>query len=160
MTGDFNSLNSNAFTFNLLRIPETTFRCTSAEVPSISVPAPDQNSAASNQWFPGSATEFDELTVKFIVDENLNNYQEIYHWITQQRYGATTDGWQSASEKDKFLTSDGFLTTLTNNSNSNRVFYFKSLFPVSLGSLSFDTTDSPVPVTCFVTFRYSYFELR
>lgn len=155
---DFNTLSTNAFTFNLLRMPETTFRCTSAEVPSISVPAPDSNSAASNQWFPGSATEFDEMSVKFIVDENLLNYEEIYHWITQQRF-AKRGEWQSKSEKDTLLVSDGFLTTLTNNSNPNRVFYFRDMFPVALGSLSFDT-ENPSTATCFVTFRFSYFELR
>ena len=155
---DFNTLSTNAFTFNLLRMPETTFRCTSAEVPSISVPAPDANSAASNQWFPGSATEFDEMSVKFIVDENLLNYEEIYHWITQQRF-AKAGEWQSKSDKDTLLVSDGFLTTLTNNSNPNRVFYFRDMFPVALGSLSFDT-ENPTQATCFVTFRFSYFELR
>ena len=156
---DFNSLSTNAFTFNLLRMPETTFRCVSAEVPSISVPAPEQNSAAANQWFPGSATEFDQFSVKFIVDENLLNYQEIYHWITQQRYGIGAD-WQSKSEFDKLLVSDGFLTTLTNNSNPNKVFYFKDMFPVSLGSLAFDVEGGSAAITCFVTFRFSYFELR
>lgn len=159
MATDYNQLNSNAFTFNILRLPETTFRCTSAVVPTISVPAPDQNSGAANQWFPGSATEFDEFTVKFIVDENLLNYEEIYHWITQQRYGAAKE-WRSKSDNDQFLTSDGFLTTLTNNSNSNRVFYFKDLFPVVLGSLEFETTATPGVLTCDVGFRYSYFELR
>jgi hypothetical protein len=155
---DFNSLSTNAFTFNLLRIPETTFRCTSVEVPSITVPAPDSNSGSSNQWFPGSATEFDEMSVKFIVDENLKNYEEIYHWITQQRY-ANKDSWKSISDSDKLLVSDGFLTTLTNNSNPNRVFYFKDMFPTAVGSLSFDT-ENPTQVTCYVNFRFSYFELR
>lgn len=155
---DFNTLSTNAFTFNLLRIPETMFRCTSVEVPGISVPAPDQNSAAGNQWFPGTSTEFDEMSIKFIVDENLLNYEEIYHWITQQRF-AKNGEWKSISENDKLLVSDGFLTTLTNNSNPNRVFYFKNMFPVSLGSLSFDT-ENPTQSTCIATFRFSYFELR
>jgi hypothetical protein len=153
-----NFLQNNGFIFSLDRIPQTTFRVVACDVPSITVPAPEQGSAASSQFFPGSATEFDELSMDFLVDEDLKNYEEIYNWITQQRFA---ENYVPKNSREEKLVSDGTLATMSNASNVNRVFYFKDLFPVSLGNMHFDTSISqPEPVTCTVTFRYSYFVLR
>jgi hypothetical protein len=155
----FNHLQTNAFTFTLQRMQATTFRITSAEVPSITVPPPSTGTQGATQYHPGSFTEFDELSLRFIVDEDLQNYEEIYHWITQQRYAIGT-AYQPKSDAEKLLVSDGFLTTLTNKSNPNRTIYFKDMFPIALGSLAFNVQETPEPLTCWVTFRFSYFELR
>ena len=153
-----NLLQINGFTFTLDRIPQTTFRLTSCDLPEITVPAPEVSSGSGNQFFPGTANEFEPLTIEFLVDEDLKNYKEIYRWITQQKY--TTKEF-TPKEKEYFLVSDGALLTMTNSSNPNIAFNFKDLFPVSLGGLRFSTTvDQPTPVTCTATFRYSYFEIR
>lgn len=157
---DFNLLQTNSFTFNLLRSKETTFRVTSCSVPAVSVPPAEDGYGGGTQYFPGTFNEFDPVTLRFIVDEDLKNYEEIYRWITQQRYAIGSD-YIPKDESDKLLVSDGVLTTLTNNSRPNRAFYFKDMFPVELGSIDFDTTSGTTePVTCSVTFRYSYFTLK
>jgi len=158
-TYSYNFLQNNGFTFVLDRIPQTIFRVTACDVPSLSVPSPEQASGRSVQHFPGTANEFDQLTMEFMVDENLENYEELFRWITQNRF--TEQEFKLKSEKEIGLVSDGVLVTMSNASNPNRSFYFKDLFPISLGNLHFDTTVSqPEPVTCTVSFQYSYFELR
>lgn len=157
-TYSYNFLQNNGFTFLLERIPQTIFRVTSCDVPGLTVPTPETSSGRTTQYFPGTANEFDELVMEFIVDENLKNYEELYRWITQQRY--TDKEFVPKSEKENLLVSDGVLVTMTNASNPNRVFKFANMFPISLGNIHFDTTISePQPVTCTVTFKYSYFEL-
>ena len=153
----YNFLQNNGFIFNLERIPETTFRVVSCDLPMISVTPPQAGYPGASQYFPGNTTEFEELTMSFIVDENLLNYEEIYDWITQQRY--CTD-FIPTGDKDRLLVSDGTLVTMTNSSNPNRVFKFKDLFPISVGNLHFDTSiNQPEPVQCQVIFKYSYFEM-
>jgi hypothetical protein len=153
-----NFLQNNGFIFSLTRIPQTTFRCTEIDIPSLSVSPAEAAYSPGMQYFPGSANEFGELSVTFLVDENLANYEELYRWITQQRFG---ENLKPKNETEKLLVSDGAVMTMTNSSNSNRTFYFKDLFPTSLGGIHFDTTvTQPEPVICQVSFRFSYFELR
>lgn len=157
-TYNYNFLQNNGFLFTLERIPNTTFRVVACDVPSISVPPAQAGYPGATQYFPGNTTEFEELTLDFLVDENLDNYEEIYNWITQQRFCSE---YVPTGDKDKLLVSDGTLVTMTNSSNPNRSFHFKAMFPVGLGNLHFDTSvDSPEPITCQATFKYSYFVLN
>ena len=153
-----NFLQNNGFTFSLIRIPQTIFRCTTVDIPSLTVPAASAPYTQGEQFFPGTANEFDELSLSFLVDENLDNYEELYRWITQQR---SYENQVPRNDKESFMVSDGVLVTMTNSFNAGRTFYFKDLFPVTLGTLHFDTSvDTVQPVECTVSFRYSYFELR
>ena len=155
-----NFLQNNGFVFSLARIPQTTFRVTSCEVPSISVPPPQAGYPGADQYFPGTNSVFDSLSIKFLVDEDLKNYEEIYRWLTQQRF-AIGKGFVEKNDKEEFLVSDATLVTMTNASNTNRIFYFKDVFPIDLGSLRFDTSvTQSEPISCTATFRFSYFELR
>ena len=159
-THSYNLLQNNGFLFSLARIPETVFRVTSCNVPGISIQPVSEGFPGATQYFPGSNSEFEELSLEFLVDEDLTNYEEIYHWITQQRYASIGDKFVPKNDKELTDVSDGTLVTMTNQSNPNRVFAFRGLFPISLGTIRFDTTvDQPQPVRCQVTFRYSYFEL-
>jgi hypothetical protein len=152
-----NLLQNNGFAFVLERIPQTVFRVTATSVPAINVPPAPAGYPGSSQDFPGTFTEFEDITLEFLVDENLENYEEIYRWIVKQRFA---ENQVPKSDLDVSYFSDGVLTTMTNSSNPNRKFKFKSMFPYALGQLSFDTSvTSPSPVTCIATFKYSYFEL-
>ncbi len=153
---EYNTLKSNAFTFVIQRLPETMFRVTACNLPTISLPVPDVNVPGTTQYWAGTYTEFDEITLRFVVDEDLKNYKEIYDWITQQRYAASTDNVPNNQLESDFY-KDGTLWTTTNAGNPNIKFNFKAMFPVSVGELVFDVTSNPEPVTCQVTFRYSYF---
>lgn len=156
---DYNTLKTNAFTFVLQRIPETTFRVTACNLPSITIPVPAEDPPGISQFWSGVHSQFEELTLRFIVDENMKNYREMYNWITMQRYAARTEKVpNNMLEKD--LYSDGSLIVLTNAANPNIVFKFRDLFPVALSEISFDTTQTPVPATCQAVFRYSYFTME
>lgn len=155
---DYNALKSNSFQFSIERLPETMFRVIAVNLPNISVPAPMATSAASNQWFPGSTSEFAQLDLTFIVDENLKNYEELFRWITQQRY-TVGDEFTVKNVTEEKLVSDGTLLTLTNASNPNRVIKFYDMFPTNLSSINFNTqnSDPGAPVECTATFYLSRF---
>lgn len=154
-----NLLQNNGFAFVLERIPQTIFRVVSCDIPSMNVPPAPAGFPGASQNFPGTFTEFDDLTLEFLVDEDLKNYEEIYHWMMQQRF-AIGDEYTPKNDMEIPLVSDGALTTMTNASNANRVFKFVSMFPVFLGSIHFDTSiNQPDPITCTVTFKYSYFKM-
>lgn len=149
---DYNTLKTNAFTFTLNKIPETIFRVTACNLPAVTIPVPAEGVPGITQTFPGTYTEFDEITFRFIVDEDLKTYKELFEWITLRRFA---DSPKLVTEQE--LYSDGSLITLTNSANPNVIFRFIDMHPVALGELSFDTAVNPEPVTCNVTFRYAYF---
>lgn len=158
MNQNYNFLQNNAFTFVLSRIPETMFRIVECSLPAISIPSATQDTPAYLQPWPGSALSFEDFTCRFIVDEDLKNYEEIYNWITQQRF---CSDFKPTRDLERNLTSDGTLITMTNASTPNRAFLFKDMFPVNLDSIDFDTTvDAPQPVVCQVTFKFSHFVLK
>jgi len=157
MSEHYNTLRSNGFTFALLRLPDTVFRVVNLEMPEISITPVSSAYPAGTQYFPGGDIEFGELTLRFIVDEDLKNYIELYNWITQQRFGSE----YIPKQKEELLTSDGTLTTLNNSSVANKTFFFHDLFPISLGGWQFETNVSePTPVECSASFKFSYFELK
>jgi len=157
MSEHYNTLRSNGFTFALLRLPDTVFRVVNLEMPDITISPAQSAYPTGSQYFPGGATEYGELTLRFIIDEDLKNYTELFNWITQQTFATN----YAPKDKEQFLVSDGALTTLNNASVANKTFFFHDLFPISLSGWQFETNVSePAPVECTATFKFSYFELK
>lgn len=157
MSETYNTLRNNAFTFNLLRLPDTVFRIVSIDVPDVSNQPSEIPTRHGMLEEPGSVLLFSELTLRFIVDENLKNYEELFNWLTQQKFASE----YVPTSKEQFLVSDGTLTTLNNSSVANRTFSFKNMFPISLSGFQFATTSgNSEPIECTVSFKFDYFDLK
>lgn len=158
---EYNFLKTNGFSFDVARIRETTYRVVDLSLPDVSIsPVQPSMAGGSPQFYPGSAVEYGPMTVVFQVDENLDNYIEILRWISQQNFPGTKE-FNPESDLEIALVADIVVTTLTNNSNPNRVFVFKNAFPVSLSGFNMSTIvgDSQI-VTCTTEFRFSHMEVR
>ena len=58
------------------------------------------------------------------------------------------------------LLSDGELIVMNNSGNENLIFKFKDLFPLSLSSISLNTTSTSIdPITATISFRYTNFDI-
>ena len=165
-----NFLSPVGFKFILNRCPKVAFFSNSANIPGLTLGVVEQPTYLKNIDTPGDKISFDDLTVRFLVDENLENYMEIQNWIRglgfpdsldeiydlqrQQRYVDTTDS------KLMDIYSDGTLQILTNSNNPNFKLKFKDLWPYSLSNLQFDATDSDVEyLTAEATFKYTIYEI-
>ncbi len=120
----------------------------------------------------------------FLVDENLENYQEIHGWLVglgfprdhsefRNLIGAGSDRFPVSNEsvstepgKVKFGTtdqgpvfSDATLTVLSSKNNPQVEIRFRDLFPVSLTGLQYDQQATDVEyLTSTVTFRYTIYD--
>lgn len=160
-TYNYDFLKNNGFLFTLDRIPQLNFRVISFEIPTISIPPVVASFPGMSVPYSGATEEFEDLVLEFIVDDNMLNYEEIYNWITQQKFAVGADEFTPKNDKEKPFYSDGNLVVMDNASNPNRVFVFKNMFPISLGAIRFNTTVSePQEVQCSVTFKYTYFEMK
>ena len=94
-----NFLSGVAFKFNLAKFPKVDFFSNSARIPELSLELATQASYLKNIDVPGERLTFGDFTLRFLVDENMENYISIYTWLrglgfpetTQQFRNITTD---------------------------------------------------------------------
>ena len=165
-----NYLSPIGFVLIIEKSKKVSYLCQRAAIPTFNVGSIDVfNQGRVPIPVIGNAT-FDNFTVDFIVDENLENYMEIHNWM-RSISGAIDDSdyfeWKSdlrPSINDKEprpSVSAGTLQVLNNNNLNNFDVVFKDLFPVNLSTLSFDVTggDNDYFIAT-ATFKYTLYEIR
>ena len=76
-----NFLSSVGFRFTLTRARKVSFFANSANIPGISLGVAEQPSYLKNIDIPGDRLQFADFNLRFIVDENLENYMEVQKWM-------------------------------------------------------------------------------
>ena len=172
-SGAFNNQISNrnflapvGFKFTLAKFPKVTFFSNTARIPDITLGTAIQSTYLKDIDIPGEKLTFGDLSVRFLVDENLENYMKIHNWLTglgfpesgQEFIDKITDRDGLRDMKEQF--SDGSLHILNSNFNDIAVVKFKDLFPIFLTSLEFDATESDINFfTADVTFKYTIYDI-
>ena len=165
-----NFLSPTGFKFVLKRAPKVAFFGNSANLPAISMGTAIQSSYLKNIDQPGDKVEFEDFSFRFLVDENLENYLEIYNWIRGLGYPESLKeiyDWQGDVENfpqpdqsQLNLYSDATLQILTSSDNPNFKVVFQDMFPVDLSTLNFDATSEDVAYfTAEATFKYTIYNI-
>ena len=81
-----NYLSPLGFKLIISKIPKVDFLCQSANIPSISMGTAVQSTYLKDIAVPGDKPVYDDLTVRFIIDENMENYLSLNKWITGLGY--------------------------------------------------------------------------
>lgn len=172
------------FKFNIIKLPKVEYFCTAVNIPGITLGFVQQQNPLKDIPLPGEKLTYADLTMTFLVDENLLNYQEIHGWLTG--LGFPRDHKQfsnlSNSGSDRFPTSkssvskeigkirygapnaggtlsDATLMILTNKNNPVTEVRFSDIFPVSLSGLDYNQQATDINyLTADVTFKYKIYE--
>ena len=87
------------FRFKCTKLPEVEFTCQTANIPDVSMPTTEVASRWRNlPIVPGGGIAFGYFTVRFIVDEDLENYMQIQNWMRGLGYP------ESLNEIDRYVT--------------------------------------------------------
>ena len=160
-----NFLSTVGFNFILAKEPKVSFFCNSARIPEISLGTAIQPSYLKDIDVPGDKLTYGDFSLRFLVDENLNNYMAIHNWLTGLGYPETTQDFkdlitESEIQDPKKQFSDGSLHILNSNFRDVAIVKFKDLFPIYLTSLEFEASDSDVSYfTAEVTFKYTVYNI-
>ena len=166
-----NFLSPTGFKFTLKRTPKVAFFCNQANIPDLTLGVAIQPTYLKDLDVPGDKIVFGDLNLRFLVDENLENYMEIQNWIRglgypeslKEIYDFQNTGFitpKIEAQKQLGLYSDGTLQVLTSSLIPNFQIVFKDLFPYSLSTLSFDATDSDIQYfTADVSFKYTIYNI-
>ena len=156
------------FRFKMTKLPNVEFFVQTANIPGISLGSTSFETPLKDIAGVGDKVTYQSLDVSFLVDENLNNYKEIHDWITglgfaqnhdqfknllgtgADRFPGTTSstaatGTSIAQPLDEGGTySDATLTVLNSKNIAVTEIRFRNVYPISLGSLSYDIKASDV----------------
>ena len=169
-----NYMSPLGFKLILTKTPKVDFLCQSANIPQISMGTAVQPSYLKDIPVPGDKVLYDDLNVRFLVDEKMENYLAIYKWITGLGFPESI-GQFSQLKKDDIRTnasasddgdpryfefSDATLQVLNSNYKPSVLINFKDAFPIALSTLDFDvTTRDYAYFTAEVNFKYTIFNI-
>jgi hypothetical protein len=165
-----NFLAPTGFKFSLKRSPGVAFFCNQANIPSLDLGIAIQPTYLKDIDVPGDKIQFGDLTLRFLVDEDLVNYMEIQNWIRGLGYPESVQEFDQL-EKEAVLPvnfgragdniySDGTLQILSSNLVAKFNVNFKDMFPYSLSTITFDATDTDIEYfTADVSFKYTIYNL-
>ena len=154
------------FKFTLAKYPKVAFFSNSARIPELTLGTAIQPSYLKDIDVPGEKLTYGDLTIRFLVDENMQNYMAMHNWLkgigfpeTPQQFADQTtdkDGLRDRLE----VFSDGSLHILNSNFQDVAIVKFNDLFPVALTSLEFDATETDINYfTAEATMRYTVYNI-
>jgi hypothetical protein len=146
-----NPLSPNGFNFSISKVPGVTFFCQQATIPGIMLGDPTFSTPFSTQPLPGDTLSYDPLTIQFLIDEEMLNYNVIYNWIvalgfpeSYTQYTTLLSNDQTAYGELAKNYSDATLQILDSSNNPVRTVTFQDVFPTSLETLTFASTNDGV----------------
>src|SRR6056300_947294 len=172
------------FKFSIIKLPKVEYFCTSVNIPGITLGSTSQPTPLKSIPVPGDNLTYDTLTMNFMVDENLENYQEIHGWLVglgfprdysefrnlvssgSDRFPAKNQSISTEIGKVKYGTpnvggtySDATLTVLTSKNNPQLEVRFRNVFPTSLTGLDYNQQATDVEyLTATVSFNYEIYD--
>ena len=83
LTSNINFLSPTGFklTINREKFANTEFFITAFGIPSISSGEVQTNFRNNIGYTPGEAITFETLSLRFAIDEDMNNYTEMFNWM-------------------------------------------------------------------------------
>ncbi len=165
-----NFLSPTGFKFTLTRTPQVAFFCNQANIPDLTLGVVNQPSYTKMLPTPGDIIEFGDLSLRFLVDEDLKNYMEIQNWIRGLGFPERLEQFAELQESGLIqgnyvndrqnIYSDGTLQILTSSQIPNFEVTFQDMFPYSLSTMTFDATDADIQYfTADVSFKYTIYNI-
>ena len=171
------------FRFLINQLPKVQYFTTEANIPGITLGEGTFSTPLKDLTLLGDKLSYDDLTISFIVDENLENYIEMHTWLTSigfpkdrkqfSEFRSTTSNMSTstrgeskdigdvrATTPELAMTSDAVMTILTNKNNPVVECRFADVFPTSLSGLTYSQNQTDVEyLTAEVNFKYQIYEI-
>jgi len=161
-----NFLSPIGFKFTLAKYPKVSFFSNSTRIPEINMGTAIQPTYLKDLDVPGDKLSYGDFSLRFLVDENMENYMAVHNWLTGLGYPETTQQFKDLTTNDdgirdlKEQFSDGSLHILNSNFRTQAIVKFRDLFPISLTSLEFEASDTDVNYfTAEVSFKYTVYNI-
>jgi len=165
-------LKPNGFRFQVHNLPNVSFFCQSANIPDITIGEAQKATPLADYFMPGEKLSFGQLNIRFLIQENMANYKELYNWLIGMGNPEKTEQYTNYLQSQLYrfpgknvtktidgLLSDASLFVLDSNDNPSTEIIFQDAFPTALSGLDFDLTDSEYFVG-LASFRYRQYKIN
>ena len=173
------------FKFSITKLPKVEYFCTSVNIPGINLGETTQATPLKKIPIPGDTLVYEPLQMTFLVDENLENFQEIHGWLVglgfprdnsefrnllssgNDRFPArNSTNVSTEAGKSKFAAadvgptlSDATLTVLSSKNNAQCEIRFRDVYPTGLTGLQYNQQAADVDyLTSTVSFSYLIYD--
>ncbi len=159
-------LSPNGFMFTVTKLPDISFFCQQVNLPGLTLGDPEYANPFTKQPIPGETLTYDTLEINFLIDNEMKNYKYLYNWIIALGFPNEYEQYRAFVQADNNNYSelaknysDATLSILTGNNNIAQQVQFIDLFPVTIGTVTFQSTNTDVNyIQCNATFRYGYYK--
>lgn len=168
-------LKPNGFRFQIHNIPNVSYFCQSANIPDITLGEVQTPTPLVDYFTPGEKVNFGVLNIRFLIQEDMTNYKELYNWliglgnpekteqytnfIQSQNYRFPLANERAVEQLAPF--SDASLFVLDSNNNPQLRIVFEDSFPIALGGLDFDiSSGSTEYFQGIASFRYRQYKIE
>jgi hypothetical protein len=172
------------FRFVINQLPKVEYFTVAGNIPGLTLDEAQLGTPLKNIPLMGGKLTYEDLSITFIVDEDLQNYIEMHTWLTAIGFpkdksqfanfrsatsnvatttrGESTDiGDVKSSTPERAMYSDAIMTILSNKNNPVVECRFADVFPTSLSGLSYSQNQTDVDyLTAEVTFKYQIYEIK
>jgi len=157
-------LQSTKFRLTFDRLPGVTYFCQVANFPGVSLTEVIRSTPFVDLYVPGEKLIYDTFNITFYVDEDLRTWLEfvgLSRTAKQAVRSSTTVDTQFLRDQLEKRPQYGnaILTIYTNKNNPNIRVKFYDIFPTTLSTILFNTTDTAENIAISdATFRFSYYD--
>ena len=167
-----NFLSPVGFKFAISKIPKVDFFANQANIPGIDLGYAEQPTYLKDLPIPGDKISYSDFNLRFLIDENMENYLSVHRWLRGLGYPADINEFATLKNEDLYFPSpnskspyneysDGTLFIYNSSFIVNTKVHFKDLFPTSLSSIEFDATAGDIDyATAEVNFKYSIYDIE
>jgi len=161
--GNPNFLSPLNFVFSLKRAPHVNFFIQECNIPGLALRPLNVPTPLVRIPYGGDHIMYNELSITFKVDEDLQNYMEIFTWLKslgkqEYQYYANLETQPVMSAAG--LKSDILMTILDGTKNPNYQITYRDCIPISLSDVKFRSDAQDVNyVSASAQFRYTLFDI-
>lgn len=172
---DLNYLKPTGFKFQIHNLPNVSYFCQSANIPSFGIGYTETDTPLTKLFNPGEKPFFGDLLIRFLVQENMANYIELYNWLIGLSFPESHEQFKAYQQSQQYrfpggdtkklpaITnfSDADFFILDSDNNPNVKITYQDLFPTSLEALDFDISDGQVEyLVGIASFKYRHYTIE
>jgi hypothetical protein len=150
-----NLLQPTKYLVTFPELSETMYFCQKANIPGVSLGAALQVTPNLDLYHSGTKIEYNTFDITFLVNEDLSAWTSIYNWMLD--LSSVDSSYTRRKESKK----QAIFTVMSNLNNPKIRIKLNDVFPITLGDLEFDTTQSAEEhMVATATFRYDWFDIE
>jgi len=170
-----NFLSPVGFKFVISRMRGVDFFCQSANIPAVTMQAVDQGTRYNKRPWPGDELYYEDLYIRFLVDENMKNWYQVHDWMREIATPYSSKEFKydrgeipsinKREATDDIVTAnnqwlcDCSLFVLSSNYQAVAEFVFRDAWPTSLSTLNFDAAVPDINYfTAEIGLKYAYYD--